>query len=131
MQTEYQMLGLMTLFFLFAWAPVSVGKFRSFGPKWLASNRNPLQGKELEAWSQRCDRAYNNLKDYFPAFVAAILILGATGKFDDSTRIASMIFFFARIGHYIAYGFGNVPMRAVFFFSGLICNTYLLIKVVI
>lgn len=131
MQTEYQVLALMTLFFLFAWFPISVGKMRAFGGKWLASNRVPVHGKELEPWAMRCDRAYNNLKDYFPAFVVAILLLGVTGKFDETTKTASIVYLVARLGHYIVYGMGNVPLRAVCFFSGLFANTYLLIKIFI
>lgn len=131
MHTEYQVLAVMTLFFLYAWSPISVGKKRTFGMKWLASNRTPVTGKELEPWAQRCDRAYSNLKDYFPAFVVAIIVLGITGKFDETTKIASLVYLFARLGHYIVYALGNVPLRAVCFFSGLIANTYLLIKILI
>lgn len=131
MPFEYQILGLMTVFFLFAWFPVSVGKLKTFGGRWLASNRVPVQGKELPPWAARCDRAYNNLKDYFPAFIVAVLVLGINGKFDESTKWVSAVYVAARIGHYIAYGLGSVKFRALFFFIGLFANSYLLIKIFI
>lgn len=131
MHAEYQILAILTLFFLFAWVPVSVGKMRAFGGKWLASNRTPIPGKELEPWAQRCERAYNNLKDYFPAFVVAVVILGLSGKFDESTRVACLVYLIGRLGHYVAYGMGIVPLRFVFFSGGLVANTYLLIKILI
>lgn len=131
MSFEYQALGLMTVFFLFAWFPVSIGKWKTFGWKWLASNRTPVQGKELLPWAARCDRAYNNLKDYFPAFIVAVLVLGVNGKFDESTKWATALFVAARICHYISYGLGSVRFRASFFFVGLFANLYLLIKIFI
>jgi uncharacterized MAPEG superfamily protein len=129
MPIEYQALASLTLLFLFAWFPVSIGKWKSFGGTWLASNRDPLKGKELLPWAARCDRAYSNLKDYFPAYVVAVLVLGVTNKFDDSTNIASVLFVVARVGHYAAYALGNVLGRAIFFFIGLGANVYLLLKI--
>lgn len=131
MQFEYQALTIMTLFFLFAWFPVSVGKWRAYGGKWLASNRVPVTDRELEAWASRCDRAYNNLKEYFPAFIVAIIVLGLTGKFDESTKWAAALYVIGRFGHYIVYGLGSVSFRAFFFFMGLLSNLFLLIKILL
>lgn len=131
MKTEYIALALMTIFYLFAWFPLSVGKLKSFGGKWLASNRNPLPGKELLPWAARCERAYNNLKDYFPAYVVAILLLGQLEKFDTSTEVAAIMYVVARVIHFISYGMGNVPFRALSFFIGLFSNLFLLIKIIV
>lgn len=90
-----------------------------------------MPGKELEGWAARCERAHNNLKDNFPGFIAAILLLGITNKSDESTAIISVVYVVARIGHYIVYGMGYVPLRALFYFTGLLGNIYLLIKVLI
>lgn len=131
MPIEYKALGFMTVFFLFAWFPVSVGKLKAFGGRWLASNRVPPKGRELAPWAARCDRAYSNLKDYFPAFVVAVLVLGINEKFNESTKWVTMVYVVARIGHYIAYGLGSVRLRALLFFAGLFANLYLLIKIFI
>lgn len=130
MQFEYQMLVLMTFFFLFAWFPVSVAKGQSFGMKWLASNRVPLHGKELPAWGARCERAYNNLKDYFPGFVVAILLLGTLNKFDQTTAIASALYVIGRIAHYVFYGLGNFQMRFLSYLLAMGGNVYLLIRTI-
>ncbi len=53
MPIEYLSLLVMTIFFLFAWFPTSVGKARSYGLKWLASNRHSLPAVELPRWAQR------------------------------------------------------------------------------
>lgn len=119
----------MTILFMFAWLPASIGKWKSFGPRWLASNRDPLPGKELLPWAARCERAYNNLKDYFPAYAVAILLLGAVDKFDSLTQGAAALYVIGRVGHFVSYGIGNVPQRALFFFMSLLSNLYLLLKV--
>ncbi len=129
MPIEYSALTVMTVLFLLAWLPLSVGKLKSFGGRWLASNRKPLPGKELLPWAARCERAYNNLKDYFPGYVVAILLLGALDKFDTSTQIAAITYVVARVIHFISYGIGNVPFRGLSFIIGLICNLFLLIKI--
>lgn len=129
MQSEYLTLTIGTLFFMFAWLPISVGKSRSFGLKWLASNRTPLEGKELAGWAIRCERAYSNLKDYFPAFIVAILLLGQMDKFDETTKWAAILFVVARIAHYAAYGFGNFPIRFMSYLFAMSANLYLLLKI--
>ena len=121
----------MSILFLLAFFPVSVGKAQSFGWKWLGSNRKPIPGKELPEWAARCDRAHNNLKDNFPGFIAAVLLLGLTAKFDHSTAILCWLYVGARVMHYASYGLGIVPLRALFYFTGLFSNLYLLIKVIV
>jgi uncharacterized MAPEG superfamily protein len=128
MPIEYTMLVTMTLFFMFAWLPGSVGKMKSFGGKWVNSNREPVEGKELLPWAGRVDRAYANLKDYFPAFVVAILLLGITGQFDEVTKWAAITFVVARIGHFTSYGLGSVTGRFLCYLVAMVANVVLLIK---
>ncbi len=131
MTAEYQSLAVLTLFFVLAWFPASVAKWHTFGWKWLASNRGPKEGKVLDSWGARCERAHNNLKEFFPGFIAAILILGAADKFDEGTALASSIYVVARLLHFFSYAIGNVLARGMFFFVGLLSNIYLLIKIFI
>lgn len=129
MSIEYCSLTIMSIIFLVAWLPASLAKWKTFGMPWLLSNRTPIKNKELESWGARCERAHNNLKEFFPAFIVAIIVLGLTNKFDQSTEIASITFVVARIGHFISYGVGSALARAGFFFIGFLSNFYLLIKI--
>lgn len=116
-----------SLLFLFAFLPVSVGKLDAFGGKWLASNRNPAAGKELPRWAQRCERAHQNLKDNFPGFVAAILLLLYLDKTSDLTGYLAIGYVLARVVHYAAYGYGNVMIRFLAYVTGLGINVVLLV----
>lgn len=131
MNLEFYSFTIMSIFFLLAWIPTSVGKAQSFGMKWVASNRNPVKDKELPSWVARCERAHNNLKDNYPAFVAAVLALSFVGKFSQGTAIACVLYVIARVFHFASYGMGNVPLRAVSYISGLVANIYLLINVIL
>lgn len=133
MSFEYYCLTLMTILFMCAWIPASYGKMKSYGPDWVASNRDPsiVQTKALVPWAGRVDRAHINLKDNFPAFVVAILLLGILKKFDYLTTCAAGIYVTARIAHFISYGVGNVPLRAGTFAISFFANLFLLIKIVI
>lgn len=129
MNFEYQMLGVMTLIFIVAWLPASAAKFKTYGFRWLAGNRTKLPDQPLPAWGNRVERAHINLKDNFPAFVVAILILGINQKFDECTKWAAIIYVGARLTHFIAYGFGIPSARSLGFFVGLGANIYLLAKI--
>lgn len=128
MQTEYYILAVSTMLFMFAWLPVSIGKKRSYGMDWLVSNRENTN-KELIPWAARCERAYSNLKDYYPAFIVAILLLGQLNKFDETTKWAAIFYVLARIVHYTAYGLGNVPFRFLSYLLAMAANLFLLLKV--
>ncbi|MFL5785227.1 MAG: MAPEG family protein [Bacteriovoracaceae bacterium] len=130
MAFEYQMLLFMTFFFLVAWVPASLAKRATFGFKWVMSNRDHTPSVQLPAWGTRADRSYNNLKDYFPGFVVAILLLGQLNKFDHSTAIAAGAYVALRMVHFIAYTSGNFPFRFVGFTGGMIANFYLLAKAI-
>lgn len=130
MAFEYQMLALMTFIFLFAFLPASAAKKEAFGLKWLASNRDKTPSRELPAWGQRAERAHNNLKDNFPAFVVAILLLGQLGKFDQVTAAAAAVYVFSRVTHMVSYVAGNFPVRFVAYFTGLAANIFLLAKLI-
>ena len=129
MPFEFKMLAVMTVIFLVAWLPSSIAKWQSFGGKWLGSNRNPLAGKELRPWGARAERAHSNLKDNFPGFIVAILILGWANKFDAYTSWAAGLYVLGRIIHLISYTAGNVLLRALSYFLALGANIYLLLQV--
>jgi uncharacterized MAPEG superfamily protein len=123
------MLAVMTLVFLFSWVPISLAKYKAYGRKWLASNREPLVGRELAPWGRRAERAQLNLKDNFPPFFVAIILLGVAGKFDELTMLASALYVIGRFGHYAAYVKGSVTIRFISYVLSLSCNVLLLLKI--
>lgn len=126
MALELQLLALMTLLFMLAWLPASVCKYQSYGLGWLLSNRSPAGLPPLPEWGQRAERAHNNLKENFPGFAVAVLLLAITGGFTEGTRIASTVFVGARLVHMPAYIQGQVWPRVISWIAGVAACLYLL-----
>lgn len=117
------------IFFLFAWLPVSVAKFKSFGWRYLVSNRSK-EPAELSKWGARCQRAHNNLKDYAPVFIASYL-LARYLSFDAKTLTTiTWVYLISRILHYLFYGMGQVNLRAISWTVSMAANMYLIIKLI-
>lgn len=115
-----------TAFFLVAWAPTSFAKKKTYGVKYLLSNRDPETRPELPLWAQRAERAYENLKSYFPGFVVAVLLLIFQGKSSTEIQVAAWIYFAARLAHFTLYTLGNPAGRAAAWATAMLANLYLL-----
>jgi uncharacterized MAPEG superfamily protein len=126
MALELEILALMTLLFMLAWIPASVCKYQTYGLGWLLSNRSVAGLPPLPEWGQRAERAHNNLKENFPGFAVAVLLLAITGGFTQGTRIASAVFIGARLVHMPAYIQGHVWIRSISWAIGLGACLYLL-----
>lgn len=127
MPTEYLCLAFMTVFFLYAFLPASYAKLQAYGLPWLASNRDKKPSQELSVWGRRAERAHENLKDNFPAFAVAILLLGVTNGFSHLTAIFSGVYVVCRVLHMFAYVAGYRALRTAGYSLGLISNTILFI----
>ena len=126
MPFELQMLALMTTLFALAWLPASVCKYQTYGWGWLLSNRSTADLGPLPEWGQRAERAHNNLKENFPAFAVAVLLLALTAGFRPGTQLATAVFVMARVLHPAAYMAGAVWLRVLSWVTGLLATLYLL-----
>ena len=126
MAFELQMLALMTLFFMLAWLPASVCKYKSYGLSWLLSNRSTAGLAALPEWGQRAERAHANLIANYPGFAVAVLLLAVTGGFTAGTRFAAVLFVATRVLHMLFYVRGEVWPRVICWVLGLGATLYLL-----
>lgn len=129
MTVEIVSLAILTLFFLWAWLPASLAKRFTYGRAYLLSNRDQKDLMPLPPWAERSERAYENLKNYFPAFVVAILVLNHSGTTDLSIQIAAVLYVVSRLAHYTFYTAGIVPGRALAWMVGIFANSYLLLRI--
>jgi len=126
MTLELQLLAFMSLLFALAWFPASLCKYQTYGWSWLLSNRSPAGLPPLPEWGQRAQRAHDNLKENFPAFAVAVLLLALSGGFTQGTRIAAAVFAAARLIHMPAYIAGAVWARSLSWATGVLATLYLL-----
>ncbi|MDN5864037.1 MAG: MAPEG family protein [Gammaproteobacteria bacterium] len=127
MPIEFLMLAAATLLALFAFVPASMARARTYGRRWVVSNRETEGLPPLPAWGARAERAHTNLVVNYPAFAAAVLLLAVTGDFDLGTAIASAVFVAARIVHMVAYIGGAFWPRTISWALGLAATIYILV----
>ncbi len=126
MSYEMLILGLMTLFFMFSWLPVSLAKYQAYGAGWLIFNRDTEGLPPLPEWGQRAMRAHDNLKENYPGFAVAVLLLAFSGGFTRYTAAAALVFLVARLVHMPAYIIGIPWLRTLSWLAGFIATIYLL-----
>ena len=93
----------------------------------MASNRSKSDG-ELVAWGGRANRAYANLKDYAPVFIASCLLAfyaEVDGKF---LAICIWTYLIARKLHFGSYLLGKVTARAAFWSISIIANLAIIFR---
>jgi uncharacterized MAPEG superfamily protein len=127
MPFELYMLAAATLLFLLAFIPGSLYQANAYGGmRWLISNRDPTDKPPLSGAAARAQRAHVNLKENFPACVAAILILVYSGHTGLGTAIASAVFVGARILYIGAYIGGIPPLRTLLWTLAWASTIYIL-----
>ena len=76
-------------------------------------------------WAQRARRAHANAVENLCVFAPLALLLAVTGTGTAATATAAMIFFFARIGHFVVYALAVPVARVVLFLVGWACQMVL------
>lgn len=70
------------------------------------------------AWAQRARRAHGNAVENIAVFAPLVLITLLTGRTGEATAVAAAAFFFARLGHFIAYALAIPAARVILFLVG-------------
>lgn len=126
MAFEMLMLGLTTLLVAVAWLPASVANYHANGLNWLTSNRSLSDLSAMPEWGRRCLRAQEDLKEDYPAFAVAVLLLAFTGGFTAGTAVASALFLGVRLVQ-ISACIGSIPwLRILARAAGFLATLYLL-----
>lgn len=120
MSAELCLLIVASSLYLLAWFPASLAKGQTMGTKWLASNRNAPA--KLDGWGARSERAYQNLKDYFPGFIVGVFAVEVTASHSSLTLAACWAYLVFRILHFSFYTAGIVPLRAATWTLSLVAN---------
>ena len=106
--------GLMTALF---WVVYVLNRFAVIGIP--ASLGNPsAEHKPLSIWAQRASAAHKNAMENFPIFAALVLGVIALNLSSSLTITLSMLYFFARLAHFVVYTLGIPVARTLAFAVG-------------
>ena len=101
------------------WIPHVVNRFKELG----APSMNwypPPDPPHKAAWAERAMRAHENAVENLVIFAPLALAVYASGSGTGVTATACMIYFFARVAHYLIGIFGlPIPPRTVAFLVGV------------
>jgi uncharacterized MAPEG superfamily protein len=101
MTTDLYMLAWAAGFTLLLWVPYVLARLRIYG---LNQTLSYVADKEpLPAWAEKAKKAHYNAIENLAPFTALVLVAQAAGAASPTTATASIVFFWARVAHYIVY----------------------------
>ena len=113
MSTELTMLALSAgLTFVLAFPPV-VALMMTKGLVFAAGNRD--EPYTLPVWGERAGRAYRNMLENFPVFVALVVVVHLSGATNEGTALGATLFLWARVAHAVIYIVGIRYLRTAAF----------------
>lgn len=88
----------------------------------------PEDPKPLAPWAARMKAAHYNAVENLVVFAALVLTLNAAGISNDTTVLACNVYFWARVAHFLVYGFGIPWLRTITYAIGWIATVVLLLQ---
>lgn len=120
MSTELCYLAMVTTFTALMWIPYVLNMIAVRGV--MDAVGYPEDPKPLSPWAQRMKAAHYNAVENLVVFAALVLIAQLTGAIGYITATACMVYFWARVVHFLAYT-ARVPwLRTLSFFVGFVCQ---------
>lgn len=121
MSVEIYWLTLTALFTLLMWLPYVLNRIVVRGL--IPSLGNPSASDAPHApWAERAILAHRNAVENLVIFAALVLAADASGISTGATATAAMIYFFARVAHYVIYVAGVPGLRTLTFAAGAVCQ---------
>lgn len=126
MTEELTYLGWLTVITALLWVPYILNMIKVRGL--LDAVGYPENPKPMAPWANRMKAAHYNMIENLVIFGLLVLILNDAGISTDTTVTASVIFFWARIVHVVAYTFAIPWVRTITFLIGFGCQIALALQ---
>ena len=75
-------------------------------------------------WALRAKRAHYNAVENLAVFAPLVILTIVFKLQSDSTAVACMVYFFARVSHYLIYIFAIPVLRTLVFLLGFACQAF-------
>lgn len=80
-----------------------------------------------KSWANRMMQAHNNAVENLMIFAPLVILIQITGMNSAVTSVACMIYFYARLIHYVAFSFAVPVLRVLTFLTGFGVQLFLAI----
>lgn len=121
MTTELYWLVLTCLMTGIFWIPYILNRILVRG-LWVAMGNPTPDAKPHSPWASRAMGAHVNAVENLAVFAPLVLVAHAVGISNDVTAMASVVYFFARLGHFLVFVFGIPGFRTVTFIVAWLCQ---------
>lgn len=121
MKTELYWLALTAIMTALFWLPYILNRLIEMGIGQAVFNPNSDPSPKA-LWAKRMMSAHQNAVENLVIFAPLVIVLHLTGTSTTLTATAAMIYFFARLAHYLVYTFGIPGMRTITFAIAFTCQ---------
>ena len=85
--------------------------------------------KPLAPWAARMKQAHSNAIENLLVFGLLVFVAETAGVNNETTALASAVYFYARIVHFVTYSFGVPWVRTLAFAVGFMCQISLALQI--
>ncbi len=95
----------------------------------VAALTDPNGGRDFDAaWATRARKAHANAVENLVVFAPVALLVGLLEVSTAATATAAVVYFFARLAHFVFYVAGVAPLRTVTFAIGWGCTIIMALR---
>lgn len=120
MTTELTYLTLVAGFTALMWLPYILNLIMTRGL--IDAVGYPDDPKPLAPWATRMKASHYNAVENLVIFGILVLVAHAAGISNETTVLASVVYFWARVAHLVTYTLGIPWLRTLSFFVGFVCQ---------
>lgn len=117
MTTELYWLTLTALMTALFWLPYILDRMAVIGLAATLAGSAPDNNAQ-KPWAQRAIRAHYNAIENLAIFAPVVLTAHALGISSPATKAAVVVYFFARLAHFLVYSAGIAAARTLAFAAG-------------
>lgn len=123
MTVELKYLALVTAFTALMWIPYILNMITVRGL--LDAVGYPENPEPMAPWAERMKAAHYNAAENLVVFAALVLVAHAADVHSGATVLACVVYFWARLVHFVAYTFRIPWVRTLAFVVGFVCQMIL------
>lgn len=109
------------------WVPYVLNRIAAWGLMEAMANPAP-DTPPVPAWAVRAKLAHQNAIENLAVFAALVFAVHIAGAGSPLTATASMVYFFARAGHFLIYSLGVPVLRTLLFAVGFAAQMALVLR---
>ncbi len=121
MTAELYWLTLTVLMTAIFWLPYIINRLIEMGIGQAVFNSNS-DPSPTALWAKRMMCAHENAVENLVIFAPLVIVLHITGLATPLTATAAMVYFFARLAHFLVYTLGIPGLRTIAFAIGFFCQ---------